>query len=109
MAASRPLQRSPEVTRYGELNITGHFSRALKLYGATMAAATGLTTISQASPGHAFVPDLRRMVDALAPARLVPIHSFAGDHYGELFSRVDQASKVSMLAAEGLSTNATFR
>ena len=40
--------------------------------------------------GHAFVPDLRRLVDALAPERVVPIHSFAGDRYGELFPRVDR-------------------
>jgi ribonuclease J len=40
--------------------------------------------------GHAFVPDLRRLVGALAPERLVPIHSFAGDRYTELFSRVDR-------------------
>lgn len=40
--------------------------------------------------GHAFVPDLRRLVDALAPERLVPIHSFAGDRYTELFPRVDR-------------------
>ncbi len=42
------------------------------------------------SSGHAFVPDLRRLVDALAPRRLVPIHSFAGDRYAELFPRVDR-------------------
>ena len=40
--------------------------------------------------GHAFVPDLRRLVDALAPERVVPIHSFAGDRYSELFPRVDR-------------------
>jgi ribonuclease J len=40
--------------------------------------------------GHAFIPDLRRLVDALAPQRVVPIHSFAGDRYGELFPRVDR-------------------
>lgn len=40
--------------------------------------------------GHAFVPDLRRLVDALAPERVVPIHSFAGDRYAELFPRVDR-------------------
>jgi len=40
--------------------------------------------------GHAYVPDLRRLVDALAPERLVPIHSFAGDRYCELFPRVDR-------------------
>jgi ribonuclease J len=40
--------------------------------------------------GHAFVPDLRRLVDAMAPERVVPIHSFAGDRYSELFPRVDR-------------------
>ncbi len=42
------------------------------------------------SSGHAFVPDLRRLVDALEPERVVPIHSFAGDRFGELFPRVDR-------------------
>lgn len=42
------------------------------------------------SSGHAFVPDLRRLVDALEPGRVVPIHSFAGDRFGELFPRVDR-------------------
>jgi ribonuclease J len=42
------------------------------------------------SSGHAFVPDLRRLVDALAPARVVPIHSFAGDRFTEMFPCVDR-------------------
>ena len=42
------------------------------------------------SSGHAFVPDLRRLVTALEPERVVPIHSFAGDRFGELFPRVDR-------------------
>jgi ribonuclease J len=42
------------------------------------------------SSGHAFVPDLRRLVDALEPDRVVPIHSFAGDRFGDLFPRVDR-------------------
>jgi ribonuclease J len=42
------------------------------------------------SSGHAFVPDLRRLVDAFAPERVVPIHSFAGDRFSELFARVDR-------------------
>ena len=41
------------------------------------------------SSGHAFVPDLRRLVDALAPARVVPIHSFSGDQFSDVFPRVD--------------------
>lgn len=42
------------------------------------------------SSGHASVPDMQRLVDAFAPQRVVPIHSFAGDRYAELFPRVDR-------------------
>lgn len=40
--------------------------------------------------GHASVPDLQRLVAALAPARVVPIHSEAGDRYQDLFPSVDR-------------------
>jgi ribonuclease J len=40
--------------------------------------------------GHASVPDLQRLVDALAPRRVVPIHSEGGDREAELFPRVDR-------------------
>ncbi len=40
--------------------------------------------------GHASVADLRRLVGALAPARVVPIHSEAGDRFTELFAGVDR-------------------
>jgi ribonuclease J len=40
--------------------------------------------------GHASVPDLRRLVDALAPGRVVPIHSEAADRFADLFLNVDQ-------------------
>ncbi len=46
-------------------------------------------TIHHAS-GHAFVPDLQRLVSALAPTSVVPIHSFAGDRFGEFFPRVER-------------------
>lgn len=39
--------------------------------------------------GHASVKDLRRLVDAVLPTRLVPIHSEAGDRYPELFPGVE--------------------
>lgn len=39
--------------------------------------------------GHAFIPDLRRLVESLAPRRVVPIHTFAGDRFGEFFPRVE--------------------
>jgi ribonuclease J len=40
--------------------------------------------------GHASVADLRRLVAALAAARVVPIHSEGGDRYSELFPNVDR-------------------
>jgi len=38
--------------------------------------------------GHAPVVDLKRLVDALAPRALVPVHSFAPDLFANLFSNV---------------------
>ena len=35
--------------------------------------------------GHASIPDLRRLAAALAPRRLVPIHTFAPEQYPALF------------------------
>jgi ribonuclease J len=48
-------------------------------------------TIHHAS-GHAFVPDLQRLVAALAPARVVPIHSEATERFAEFFPRVEPHS-----------------
>ena len=45
-------------------------------------------TVEHAS-GHASVRDLQRLVGALAPARVVPIHSFAPERYPEFFPRVE--------------------
>ena len=42
------------------------------------------------SSGHAFVPDLQRLATAIAPRRLVPIHSFAGDRFEKFFANVDR-------------------
>jgi ribonuclease J len=42
--------------------------------------------------GHASVADLRRLVAALDPKRVVPIHSEAGDRFAELFPRVEAHS-----------------
>jgi ribonuclease J len=39
--------------------------------------------------GHASVADLQRLARALAPRRLVPIHSLAGHRFGDHFDRVD--------------------
>ncbi len=38
--------------------------------------------------GHASVADLRRFATALAPRKLVPIHTYEGDRYPELFDNV---------------------
>lgn len=40
--------------------------------------------------GHASVKDLTRLVDAFAPARVVPIHSEAADQFTEYFPRVER-------------------
>ena len=40
--------------------------------------------------GHASVTDLQRLATALAPRRVVPIHSFGGHRFAEYFAGVDQ-------------------
>ena len=40
--------------------------------------------------GHASVPDLKRFAKALAPRKLVPIHSFHTDRFDEFFSNVER-------------------
>ncbi|MCB1606122.1 MAG: hypothetical protein KDI71_03965 [Xanthomonadales bacterium] len=40
--------------------------------------------------GHASVSDLQRFAAAIAPARLVPIHSFHGDSFAGLFANVER-------------------
>lgn len=42
------------------------------------------------SSGHAFIADLQKLCEALAPSRLVPMHSFAGDRFGDFFPSVDR-------------------
>jgi ribonuclease J len=44
--------------------------------------------VSIHTSGHASPHDLKRFVDGLAPAKVVPIHSFRPDRYPELFARV---------------------
>lgn len=48
--------------------------------------AVPLTSIH--ASGHATVPELQRLVTALAPERVVPIHSSATGRFGEFFPRV---------------------
>jgi len=40
--------------------------------------------------GHASVPDLKRFAAAIAPSRLVPIHSFHCDQFARLFGNIDR-------------------
>ena len=40
--------------------------------------------------GHAHVPDLQRLVSALRPGRVVPIHTSASERFEEFFPRVEQ-------------------
>ncbi len=42
--------------------------------------------------GHASVSDLKRLVQALQPKRLVPIHSFAPERFGNFFPNVQTAN-----------------
>lgn len=49
-----------------------------------------MTTIH--TSGHASVPDLRRLVTAIQPRRVVPIHSFAAHRFAELFPCVEEHS-----------------
>ncbi len=40
--------------------------------------------------GHACIPDLQRLVEAIHPGRVVPIRSEASDRFAEFFPRVDR-------------------
>ena len=39
--------------------------------------------------GHASQSDLKRFADALAPSRIVPIHTFMPEKYEDLFDNVE--------------------
>lgn len=54
--------------------------------------ASGVPVSIHHASGHAFVGDLQRLVDALAPRCVVPIHSAAGDRFGALLPRVTRRS-----------------
>lgn len=56
----------------------------------TFLADHGIPLAIHHASGHAFIADLQRLVDALAPERVVPIHSFATDRFPEFFPRVDR-------------------
>jgi ribonuclease J len=50
----------------------------------------GIKMVIHHASGHAFIPDLQRLVSALAPDRVVPIHSFAADRFEAFFPRVER-------------------
>lgn len=51
---------------------------------------SGIPLVHHHASGHASIPDLQRLVAGIAPKRLVPIHSFAGNRFSEFFPRVDR-------------------
>ena len=53
--------------------------------------------------GHASVPDLRRLVDAIAARHVVPIHSEAADRYAELFPNVARHTDGDMVGGHDMS------
>jgi ribonuclease J len=61
-------------------------------------AGLGFETLH--TSGHASVKDLRRLVDAVRPATLVPIHSEATDRFEELFPRVERHADGEWWSAE---------
>jgi ribonuclease J len=48
-------------------------------------AERGVGMESVHTSGHASILDLRRLAEALAPETLVPVHTFEGGRYPELF------------------------
>jgi ribonuclease J len=49
----------------------------------------GIPLVVDHASGHASIADLQRLVGALRPASLVPIHTEAGDRYGDYFEHVE--------------------
>lgn len=52
-------------------------------------AEQGIPLTVEHASGHASVHDLQRLVEALAPERVVPIHSFAPHRFPDFFPRVE--------------------
>lgn len=93
-----PSSTARELIRAGALTSAG--SAAWSLWEGYLRQRSGielvklLATHDIAMPhlhtsGHASVKDLRRLVDAVQPGRVVPIHSEAGSRYPELFPNVE--------------------
>ncbi|MGH2688701.1 MAG: MBL fold metallo-hydrolase RNA specificity domain-containing protein, partial [Actinomycetota bacterium] len=94
-----PSSTAGELVRCGALDGRGvavwsmwdgylHEPSGRKLQGTLDAAGIPLRQIH--TSGHASVADLRRLVAGLAPRRVVPIHSEAGDRFAELFPDVER-------------------
>jgi ribonuclease J len=49
----------------------------------------GIPLVLHHASGHAYLPDLQRLSTAIAPKRLVPIHTFAPDRFSEFFENVE--------------------
>jgi ribonuclease J len=58
------------------------FYRALRLRGR-------IPLVTHHASGHAYITDLQRLATAIAPKRVVPIHSFAPARFGEFFDNVE--------------------
>lgn len=56
----------------------------------SMLTAHGVPFSSIHTSGHASVPDLQRLVTAMEPQRVVPIHSEATNRFAELFASVER-------------------
>ena len=50
-------------------------------------AARGVPLEVVHTSGHASILDLKRLADAMAPNTLVPVHTFSGDRFAELFGK----------------------
>jgi ribonuclease J len=50
-------------------------------------AARGVPLEVVHTSGHASILDLKRLADAMAPNALVPVHTFSGDRFAELFGK----------------------
>jgi ribonuclease J len=49
----------------------------------------GIPLKTHHASGHAYLPDLQRLAKAVAPKRLVPVHSFAPQRFAEFFENVE--------------------
>ena len=49
-------------------------------------ASRNFTVVDIHTSGHADTPTLKRMVEALQPKYIVPIHTFKGDEYKDIFA-----------------------